>query len=243
VSLSISVAAACALTGVAGSLAYAALSPESQIFGHTVLAPPQPNHLALTFDDGPNPAATPQLLEVLARHHARATFFLIGDFVRKEPALTREIAAAGHVIGNHTMTHPWLPFHSASRIRAELAGCNAALEDTLGRKVGLFRPPHGARRPAVLQAARELGLQTVQWNLIVGDWSAPSADIILSRLERGIAKNRQRGRGTNVVLHDGGQAGLGQPRLRTVEAVDRLLTGLRDTVFVTPPDWTDLSSA
>jgi peptidoglycan/xylan/chitin deacetylase (PgdA/CDA1 family) len=197
-----------------------------------------PNQLALTFDDGPNPAATPKLLEVLARHNARAAFFVIGDFVRREPALTREIAAAGHVLGNHTMSHPWLPFAADARIRAELAGCNAALEDTLGRKVELFRPPHGAVRPLVLRAARELGLKTVQWNLIVADWKPVGAETLLARLTAGIARNRRRGRGTNVVLHDGGQGGLGQPRLPTVEAVRRLLEDLpANTSLVTPPDW------
>jgi peptidoglycan/xylan/chitin deacetylase (PgdA/CDA1 family) len=230
------------LTGVAGALTYATLSAQAQIFGRTILGPPLPQQLALTFDDGPNPAATPALVEVLARHSVRATFFLIGDFVRREPALTREIAAAGHAIGNHTMTHPWLPFISAARIRAELAGCNGALEDTLGSKVELFRPPHGAVRPEVLRAAGELGLKTVQWNLIVGDWDADSSATILTRLEGGIARNRRRGRGTSVVLHDGGHTGLGQPRLRTVEAVDRLLGSLdcleSATSFVTPPDWT-----
>jgi peptidoglycan/xylan/chitin deacetylase (PgdA/CDA1 family) len=225
---------------VAGTLAYATLSAQSQIFGPTLRYPPRVNDLALTFDDGPNPAATPQLLDVLARHHATATFFLIGNFVRLEPALTRRIAAAGHSIGNHTLSHPFLPRHSAARIRAELAGCNAALEDTLGARIELFRPPHGAVRPVVLRAARELGLTTVQWNLIVGDWSAGSIDLILHRLQQGIARNQSRGRGTNVVLHDGGQAGPGQSRLPTVNGVDRLLSGLTSPprfVVPTPSGW------
>jgi peptidoglycan/xylan/chitin deacetylase (PgdA/CDA1 family) len=224
-----------AFTVIAGTLTYATLSAQSQIFGRTILGPPEPNQLALTFDDGPNPAATPQLLEVLARHNARATFFLIGDFVLREPALTREIAAAGHVIGNHTMSHPWLPFVSAPRIRAELAGCNDALEATLGHSITLFRPPHGALRPAVLRAARSLGLQTIKWNLLCNDWDADSAATILARLETGMARNRRRRRGTNVVLHDGGHAGLNQPRLKTVEAVAQLLERVApNTVFVTP---------
>jgi peptidoglycan/xylan/chitin deacetylase (PgdA/CDA1 family) len=223
------------LAGLAAIAAYGIMHPESQLFGPTLVAPPLPNQLALTFDDGPNPAATPQLLEVLARRSVRATFFLIGDFVRLEPALTREIAAAGHAIGNHTMTHPFLPRYSSQRIHAELAGCNAALEDTLGREITLFRPPHGGRSPAVFRAAASLGLKTVQWNLIVGDWSADSSATILARLHRGIAANRRRGRGTSVVLHDGGQAGLGQPRIRTVEAVENLLDSLPpDTQFAVP---------
>jgi peptidoglycan/xylan/chitin deacetylase (PgdA/CDA1 family) len=208
---------------------------ESQIFGATLVAPPLPNQLALTFDDGPNPAATPQLLEVLARRNVRATFFLIGNFVRLEPALTRQIAAAGHVIGNHTMTHPFLPKYAAAHILRELADCSAALEDILGQPVTLFRPPHGGRSPAVFRAANSLNLKVVQWNLIAGDWKAASSDVIVERIENGIASHRSRGRGTNVVLHDGGQAGLGQPRLKTVEAVESLLNRLGpDTAFVTP---------
>lgn len=232
-------ASSAALAGlVTGMGFYAISSPASQLFGPTFVAPPQVQQVALTFDDGPNPAATPQLLEVLARHHVRATFFLIGAHVLREPGLTREIAAAGHLIGNHTMTHPWLPRLSSARIHDELRACNRALEDTLGRPVRFFRPPHGARRPAVLRIARALELETVQWNLIVGDWKPVACATLLARLERGMARNRGRGRGTNVVLHDGGQAGVGQPRLPTVAAVAELLPRLpRDTSFVTPQDW------
>lgn len=227
--------AALCLAGLAATTAYAAMYPESQLFGPTLVAPPLPNQLALTFDDGPNPGATPRLLEVLARRNVRATFFLIGKFARLESALTREVAAAGHSIGNHTMTHPFLPRYSSGRILSEIADANAVLEDTIGTAVTLFRPPHGGRSPAVFRAARSLNLQVVQWNLIVGDWTDASPETILSRIERGIVRHRSRRRGTNVVLHDGGQAGLGQPRLNTVEAVDKLLDRLpRDTSFVTP---------
>ena len=224
-----------ALAGVAAVAAYGVMYPESQTFGRTIVAPPLPNQIALTFDDGPNPAATPRLLEVLARRNVSATFFLIGNFVRLEPTIAREIAAAGHTIGNHTMTHPFLPKYSSARIRAELAGCNAELEDTLGQRVELFRPPHGGRTPAVFRAAAALGLKTVQWNLIVGDWMDISSATILERVERGVARHRRTGRGTNVVLHDGGQDALGQPRLRTIEAVESLLSRVaEDTQFVVP---------
>jgi len=240
----IAVAAGASLVAAAAALTYGVVGDESQIFGPTLVAPPHPNQLALTFDDGPNPTATPRLLEILARHNVRATFFLIGQFVLREPGLTREIAAAGHTIGNHTMHHPWLPRLPARRILAELTDCSRALEDTLGQRVNLFRPPHGAKRPAVLRAAAALGLQTVQWNLIVQDWEPVDAQTILSRIEAGIAANQRRSigtsrsRGTNVVLHDGGQSALGQPRLPTVEAVGMLLSRLPPaTEFVVPPQW------
>lgn len=234
-SLDVASVGALALAGLAAVAAYGVMYSESQLFGRTLVAPPNPDQLALTFDDGPNPAATPRLLEVLAKHNVRATFFLIGNFVRLEPALTREIAAAGHIVGNHTMTHRFLPRYSPARIVSEIADCNAVLEDTLGTSITLFRPPHGGRSPAVFRAARSLNLQVVQWNLLVGDWTDASSATILSRIEKGTAMHRLQGRGTNVVLHDGGQAGLGQPRLKTVEVVERLLNRLLpDTSFVTP---------
>lgn len=233
------VGAGAAFAGAGALCAYAALWPASQIFGRTLLAPPLPGELALTFDDGPNPTATPRLLEILARRGVPATFFVIGDYVQREPALAREMLAAGHTIGNHTMHHPWLPRHTNATIRAEIAGCSTAIEQTLGVPAKLFRPPHGSRRPAVLRIARELGMQTVQWNLIVGDWNPRSSPDLLGRIERGIAANARRGRGTNLVLHDGGQFRPDADRSATVDAVEMLLETLpAATHFVTPPQWT-----
>ncbi len=226
-----------AAAGVLCGLGYYSISyPESQVFGRTLVAPPLPGQVALTFDDGPNPVATPRLLDVLARNHVRASFFLIGNFARQEPGLTRRIAAEGHLVGNHTLSHPWLPRLSSARIRQEIAGCNHVLEDILGAPVRLFRPPHGARRPAVLKAAADLGLRTMMWNLILEDWKPQSPETLLARLERGIAGNGARVRGTNVVLHDGGQSALGEPRLPTVRAVELLLERREHTSFVTPAD-------
>ena len=229
---------AAGVAGVAAALTYGMVGSGSQVFGRTLVRPPRVNQVALTFDDGPNPIATPRLLETLARHDARATFFLIGQFVLRAPELTRQIAAAGHVIGNHTMTHPYLPWQSSKRIRQELADCSRVIEDTVGARVTLFRPPHGARKPAVFAATRALQLETVQWNLIVQDWQPVPAAIIHTRLERGVKRNRKRGHGTCVVLHDGGQNSLGEPRLPTVEATQLLLEGLpADTEFVVPSEW------
>ena len=235
--------AAAALT-TAGALAagctYAALSAQSQIFGKVLIAGRDPNEIALTYDDGPNDIVTERLLDVLARHNVRATFFLIGRYVRQRPQIARAIAASGHLIGNHTMTHPWLAWQSTARIRREIADCNAVLEDTLGVPIRYFRAPHGARRPAVLRIARSLGLTPVQWNIIAKDWLPVDAEAIEARVVRGIARNQQQNRASNIVLHDGGQAGLGQPRLPTVEATNLLLNkyGTRTgTKFVTMDSW------
>ena len=232
-------ASAIAVFSAASVCAYAGLSAESQIFGKVIIAPQRPREVALTYDDGPNDVATELLLDVLARHNVRATFFMIGKFVRQRPAIARAVAAAGHDIGNHTMTHPWLAWQSTARIRQELADCNAAIEDTLGIPIQLFRPPHGARRPYVLRAARELGLTTVQWNLIVSDWEPTTPQDLLGRIQRGLGRNRRKGFATNLVLHDGGDQAIGQPRLPTVEATSRLLELCRSTStrFVTPAEW------
>lgn len=233
------ITAAATSAAAAGTLAYAALSAQSQIFGRTLVAPAQPGEIALTYDDGPNPTATLQLLEVLARHGVRATFFLIGRYVRPGSAIVREIAAAGHVIGNHSMTHPWMAFISDERIRGEIRDCNAVLEDVLGAAVRYFRAPHGARRPYVLRVARELGLVPVQWNVICGDWNPIGADVICARAARGITRNRRDARASNIVLHDGGQQTPTASRLATVEATDRLLQQYSPTQlrYVTVDTW------
>lgn len=212
-----------AAAGVAG-YTYAAMAPGSQIFGQTIVAGRDPNEFALTFDDGPNDGCTQRLLEVLAAREVRATFFLIGKYARQRPELARAIYAAGHRVGNHTMTHPWLVVTSPRRVREELAGCNAALEDALGEPVKLMRPPHGARRPDVLRAARELGLTPVQWNAMGFDWRpGATAAGIVEHLERGIARNRRHGRGSNLLLHDGGHVALGADRSQSVEAARLVL--------------------
>jgi peptidoglycan/xylan/chitin deacetylase (PgdA/CDA1 family) len=237
-------ATALATVGLAGTCTYAALSAQSQIFGKVLIAPRSPNELALTYDDGPNDIVTERLLDILACYNTRATFFLIGNFVRQRPHIARAIAAAGHLIGNHTLTHPWLAWQSSARIRHELAACNTILEDTLGIPINFFRAPHGARRPAVLQIARDLGLTPVQWNIIAKDWKPIGAEEIAALTIRGITRNQQQNRASNILLHDGGQAGLGQPRLPTVKATQLLLekytpsTGIQTgTKFVTVDSW------
>src|ERR1700722_15144097 len=222
-----------AATAAAGTLTYAALSAQSQLFGKLLIANHNPSQIALTYDDGPNDIVTERLLEVLARHQTRATFFLIGRYVQQRPAIARAIAAAGHLIGNHTMTHPWLAWQSTARIREELTHCNSAIEDTLGAPVRYFRAPHGARRPAVFRIAHELGLTPVQWNLLPGDWKPLSPREIADRTLRGILRNQCQNRSSNIVLHDGGQAGLGQPRLPSVEATALILQHYRDQKEIT----------
>ena len=227
-----------AATLAAGGYAYAAMWPTSQIFGRAIIGGPNPNEFALTYDDGPNDPYTQQLLDILARNNVRATFFLIGRFVRQRPDIVRAIRAAGHLVGNHTTTHPVLLFKSPKRVHEELFGCNAAIEDALGEPVRYFRPPHGARRPDVLRAARDLGLTPVLWNAMGYDWKPMTPEQVLTNLQKGIRHNQQRGAGSNLLLHDGGQAGIGQDRSHSVAATARLLESTRNSIqYVTVNEW------
>ena len=112
----------------------------------------------------------------------KATFFLVGSHAQAEPELVRRIVAAGHLIGNHSWRHPNLALTAASFVRQELKSTSDALEQIAGVRVKYFRPPFGARRPAVFRAAREQGLTPVLWNAMTTDWKLPSADAIAERL-------------------------------------------------------------
>src|ERR1039457_1000625 len=155
--ISAGLGATAGLALAAGGFAYASLWPASQLFGSALIAPPRPGELALTFDDGPNPVWTPRLLDLLASHDVRATFFLVGSHAQAQSALVRQIVAAGHLIGNHSWSHPNLALSSARRINEELSRTGQALEQIAGAPIRYFRPPFGARRPEVLRAARRLG--------------------------------------------------------------------------------------
>jgi peptidoglycan/xylan/chitin deacetylase (PgdA/CDA1 family) len=212
-----------ALTGAATAAAVAAgyqsMAPTGQWYGRTFTGLPRSSRtIALTYDDGPNDPHTLRLLEVLARHGVHATFFVIGRYVKQRPDIVREIVAAGHVVGNHTFTHPLLIFKSEEEIRQQLSTCRAALQDAIGESSNLFRPPFGGRRPAVLRIVRELGMEAIMWNVTGYDWNAPPA----ATIERKVAK-QIRG-GDVILLHDGGHKQIGADRSQTVIATDRLIT-------------------
>lgn len=205
-------------TGAALAAAgYQSMAPSGEWYGRAFSRGLSHKHIALTFDDGPNDPHTLNLLDVLARHKARATFFLIGRYVRQRPDIAAEIAKQGHVIGNHTFTHPLLIFQSATKVKEEILQCRAAIQDGVGEHSNLFRPPFGGRRPGLFSLVRSLGLEPVMWNVTGYDWTPPSANYIEHKVAR-----RIRG-GDVVLLHDGGHLRFGEDRSNTVKAVQSLL--------------------
>jgi len=240
--------AALGAAGVAGlaygGLAYASLWPGSRIFGKALIAPNEPGELALTFDDGPNGAWTPRLLDTLAGYGVNATFFLLGERAQAQPKLVRRMVEAGNVIGNHSWSHPNLARSRSRQIREELKRTSETLEQIAGAPVKFFRPPFGARRPAVYRIARELGLHPVLWNVMTSDWSETSSARITERVVTRIERLRQSGRAANIVLHDGGHRIDGINREPSVTAAGNILAKYKDTCrFVTVAAWAEREMA
>lgn len=198
----------------AGVASWAAVCPTARIFGPVLRRTDSPSALALTFDDGPNPAGTPALLDLFERYRVRASFFLIGRHVRACPTLAAEVAARGHAIGNHTDTHPNLLWLSAGRIRDELNRCQDAIFRATGRQPLWMRPPYGFRGPQLDPVVRRGGWTGVAlWTRIMFDWKPQPADAIIRRL------SRARG-GEILLMHDGHHVHGAADRSHVVRALE-----------------------
>lgn len=233
----------------AGVAAWAAVHPTSQIFGPTVHHTSDASTIALTFDDGPNPACTPQILSLLERYGAPATFFVVGRFARACPELVREIFDHGHTIGNHTETHPNLAWMPAWQIAEELQACQdsvfRALRSGPDTVPSCMRPPFGYRGPQLWSAVRSAGLSSVvMWSLGSYDWRHHSAERLIERLgavgERSGAnagsvkskgESKERRGGQIVLLHDGDFRRQGSRREHVLAALEHWLPRWRDAGF------------
>ena len=215
----------------ASAAGYQSMAPTGQWYGESFCGLARnSNKVALTYDDGPNDPYTLRLIELLARQDLKATFFMIGDYVRQRPEIAREVLKAGHTIGNHTFSHPLLIFKSTAEIRKQLTDCQRAIEDVLGISATLFRPPFGGRRPEVFRIARELELQPVMWSVTGYDWNAESADEIERKVTR-----QMRG-GDVILLHDGGHLAMGTDRSKSIIATERIIDRYKQgRKFVTIP--------
>ena len=151
--------------------------------------------MRLTFDDGPD-RLTGDLLDALAEHGRRATFFLVGCQVAARAELVRRIVADGHAVGNHSWDHPSLPSLTEPEIVGQLRRTSDAIEAVCGLRPAIFRPPYGARDARVDRAAAALGMQTLLWDVDPADWSSPGVEPIAAAI-------REAADGEVVLLHDG----------------------------------------
>jgi peptidoglycan/xylan/chitin deacetylase (PgdA/CDA1 family) len=181
--------------------------------------------LRLTIDDGPDPRQTPQILDLLAREGVRAEFFVIGKKAAAHPELCRRMCAEGHLVQNHTFSHPSASFWAAgpSRARSEIAGCSAAIRETTGCEPARFRAPVGMANPFVHLAARDLGLKMSGWSASGNDGVPHDPARVISKITTSLQP------GAVVLLHDSHLLGMREgQRACTLEA---LLASVRDHGF------------
>lgn len=207
---------------VAGGLVHGAFHRNSPIFGKPIThVSPRDDAVALTFDDGPNPHATPVILDALAARGVRATFFILGRHAERWPDLVRRVAEEGHSVGNHGYYHRKLHLKSPSYVRDDLERGTYAIERAGGQRPHLFRAPHGFRSPWVSAIAHTLGQSTVGWSLGVWDSDRPGVEVIADRTVNGAKP------GSILLLHDGDGYDPEGDRMQTARAVplvvDRLL--------------------
>jgi peptidoglycan/xylan/chitin deacetylase (PgdA/CDA1 family) len=187
--------------------------------------------VALTFDDGPHPRFTPQLLEVLGKHGAHATFFMLGTMARRHPEIVREVAERGHAIGNHTSSHPCLPLVSRLERLRQIRSCSRALRPYEQK---LFRPPYGQRDLGSCIDAAVLGYSIIAWNAHPFDWLDHDAEWMANHMIAHLEP------GSIITLHDALYSMLDEKhadRTPTVRAVDLLLEKMGHGYrFVTVPE-------
>jgi peptidoglycan/xylan/chitin deacetylase (PgdA/CDA1 family) len=156
------------------------------------------NSVVLTFDDGPDPRYTPQVLSVLREHDVRAMFFVCGEMASYNKDLLAEVADAGHIVGNHTWTHPELPKLSRARIRDEMERTSEVIEENTGAAPLWFRAPYGSWNTYTFEVGSELGMEPLAWTVDTVDWTIPGTDSIVRTVMDGA------GPGVVVLSHDAG---------------------------------------
>ncbi|MFD0588198.1 polysaccharide deacetylase family protein [Paenibacillus sp. GCM10027627] len=191
--------------------------------------------VCLTFDDGPTSLNTPKILDVLKAYNAKATFFVLGEFVEYFPQITLRIAEEGHEIGNHTFSHPELSELTAEQLKKEILDTEAAIELITKNRSRLFRPTYGVFRNCLLDQVENLGYKVVLWSrdMLIKDWEQPGAETLIERVVSNIKS------GSNILLHDGGGE-----REQTIEALQSIIPLLteRGYQFVTVSEMIELSA-
>ena len=178
--------------------------------------------VALTFDDGPNPGATPLILDTLAEKGVRATFFVLGSHAERWPELVRRVSHEGHQLGNHGYFHRKLQFKSPFYVRRDIRLGIRAIRRAGAPAPRYFRAPHGYRSPWTTPIASSYGERTVGWSLGVWDSDRPGVDEIVRRTLEGVSP------GSIVLLHDGDGYNPDGDRMQTAAALPHIIDRLKD---------------
>jgi peptidoglycan-N-acetylglucosamine deacetylase len=178
------------------------------------------SEIALTFDDGPNPVFTPQVLRVLDDYGVKATFFCIGEQAREYPELVQQIQQAGDALGVHGWNHTALTKLSPDEIDQQLHSASIAIQQATGTTPTVFRPPYGSTDQTVVDVASALGLTQVLWSVDTDDWQRPGTEAIVN------AVLTHAHNGGVILMHDGGG-----DRSETVAALPQIITALQQRGF------------
>jgi peptidoglycan/xylan/chitin deacetylase (PgdA/CDA1 family) len=176
--------------------------------------------IVLTFDDGPDPRYTPEILRILREYDVHAMFFVCGSMAVDHKDLLREMADEGHVVGNHTWSHPLLTGLSPSAIHREMERTSEVVADTCGEAPRWFRAPYGAWNRAAFHIGADLGMEPLGWTLDTFDWRSPGTRAIVDRVRRYAEP------GVVVLSHDAGG-----DRSQSVRALRAYLPGLLDAGY------------
>ncbi|SOE07458.1 polysaccharide deacetylase family protein [Streptomyces sp. Ag109_G2-15] len=177
-------------------------------------------HMMLTFDDGPDPRYTPHILDTLAEYDVRAMFFVCGEMAVANKELLARMADEGHIVGNHTYTHPLLTTLNRREIRSEMERTSDVIEDAYGERPQWFRAPYGAWNRAAFQLGADMGMEPMAWTVDTTDWETPGTGTIVDRVESGAAP------GVVVLSHDAGG-----DRSQSVHAIREYLPYLLDSGY------------
>jgi peptidoglycan/xylan/chitin deacetylase (PgdA/CDA1 family) len=216
---------ACLTVAATGIHTWGVVNPRSSLYMPVWWRLPRDcGDVALTFDDGPHPERTPAVLDLLARHGQQATFFVIGENVRRHPALARRIVDEGHAIGLHSDRHSWwFNCWPPPRLRRDLEACAASIADATGRPAPtLFRPPVGLKNPMVGFITGRLGLRTVTWSCRAFDTGSASVDQVTARLVKGLRPRAILG------MHDGEEPDKPRPGTLCIDALTRVLALMQE---------------
>jgi peptidoglycan/xylan/chitin deacetylase (PgdA/CDA1 family) len=209
------------LSGASAVAAYGAVSKSSQMFGPSVFrGPGNRKSIALTFDDGPSEGTLP-LLDYLAKEGVKATFFQCGMNILRNPSIAGKVAAAGHEIGNHTFSHPHLPFKSRKFIDREFTDAQRVIASETGLTPMVLRPPYGMRWAGMWAVQHKLALLGVFWTVIGNDWTWPARRIAARVLQRSSP-------GGIICLHDGRAVDPKPDISQTLQAVREIVPILKD---------------
>ncbi|MHC4841018.1 MAG: polysaccharide deacetylase family protein [Planctomycetota bacterium] len=221
------IAAGCVLLLMVGVIAWGVFHPNSPLWAFTYWkAPIESDSIALTFDDGPDAEFTPKLLGILREKDVKAAFFVIGENAQKAPAVLKQIVDAGHILGNHSHTHETLiNVFRRTKLKTNILGCNAVIEDLAGVKPRMYRPPFGFKNPATGDVLNDLKMICIGWQVRAFDGVSGNAKSIAMRI---LKKAKP---GGVLLMHDGAGPQGKSDRSATLEALPLIIDGIRERGF------------